>query len=91
MALNMGEASTVIPVHYVCFTTSVIFGMNILFKEYRSMNAVQLVSVLAGFGVLVIAVFLIQMFKNDANHADNTIMAKIPDSHNKRIACTGES
>jgi len=89
MALNMGEASTVIPVHYVCFTTSVIIGMNILFKEYASMNEIQLISVLAGFGVLVIAVFLIQMFKNDAN-AD-TAMSEMPSSHNKRIACTVET
>lgn len=66
MALNMADASTVIPIHYVCFTSSVIFGMNVLFQEYRSMEWRQLISVFAGFGVLVIAVFLIKMFKSNS-------------------------
>lgn len=62
-ALNLGDASTVIPIHYVCFTSSVIIGTNLLFQEYKNMAGVQMLQVSAGFVVLCIAVFLIQEFK----------------------------
>ena len=62
-ALNLGDASTVIPIHYVCFTSSVIIGTNLLFQEYKNMVAIQMIQVCAGFVILCIAVFLIQEFK----------------------------
>lgn len=62
-ALNLGDASTVIPIHYVCFTSSVIIGTNLLFQEYKNMAGVQMLQVSAGFVILCIAVFLIQEFK----------------------------
>lgn len=62
-ALSLADASTVIPIHYVCFTSSVIVGTNILFQEYKNMNVVQMIQVSCGFVILCIAVFLIQEFK----------------------------
>lgn len=62
-ALNLGDASTVIPIHYVCFTSSIIIGTNLLFQEYKNMIAIQMIQVCAGFVILCIAVFLIQEFK----------------------------
>lgn len=62
-ALDMADASTVMPIYYVTFTMSVLVAMNVLFREYENMEGAAGLSIFIGFGVLCCAVVLLQAFK----------------------------
>lgn len=63
-ALDIFNTSIVTPVYYVMFTTLVIMASAILFKEWRNMEAQDVVGDLCGFFIVVIAVFLLNAFKD---------------------------
>ncbi|XP_051869438.1 magnesium transporter NIPA2-like [Pristis pectinata] len=63
-SLDIFNTSVVYPIYYVFFTTVVITTSVILFKEWYSMSAVDIVGTIAGFGTIVLGVFMLHVFKD---------------------------
>ena len=63
-ALDIFSTSIVTPIYYVIFTSLVITASAILFKEWKHMSAVDVVGDICGFLVVVIAVVLLNAFKD---------------------------
>lgn len=63
-ALDIFSTSIVTPIYYVVFTSLVITASAILFKEWRHMDASDVVGDACGFLVVVIAVILLNAFKD---------------------------
>lgn len=63
-SLDTFNTSVVYPIYYVFFTTVVITTSVILFKEWYSMSAVDIVGTIAGFGTIVLGVFMLHVFKD---------------------------
>lgn len=63
-ALDIFSTSIVTPIYYVVFTTLVITASAILFKEWKHMRPVDVVGDACGFLVVVIAVILLNAFKD---------------------------
>lgn len=58
-ALDVFSTSLVTPVYYVFFTTFVLTASGVLFKEWNSMSAQDVIGNLCGFSTIVIAIFLL--------------------------------
>ncbi|XP_066247648.1 magnesium transporter NIPA2 [Euwallacea similis] len=58
-ALDIFDTSLVTPVYYVMFTTMVIVVSAILFKEWAHMEWTSILGVLCGFGITIVAIFLL--------------------------------
>lgn len=68
-SLDLFETSVVTPIYYVFFTTLVIVASAILFREWEKMSAEDTVGATCGFLVVVIAIFLLNAFKEmDVNY-----------------------
>lgn len=63
-ALDIFSTSIVTPIYYVMFTSLVITASAILFKEWKHMDASDVVGDVCGFLVVVIAVILLNAFKD---------------------------
>jgi magnesium transporter len=63
-ALDIFSTSIVTPIYYVIFTSLVIAASAILFKEWKHMTASDIVGDICGFLVVVIAVILLNAFKD---------------------------
>ncbi|XP_076993643.1 magnesium transporter NIPA4 [Tamandua tetradactyla] len=63
-ALDIFNASLVFPIYYVFFTTVVVTSAIVLFKEWHSMSAVDIVGTLAGFVTIILGVFMLHAFKD---------------------------
>ncbi|XP_063316001.1 magnesium transporter NIPA3 [Pelobates fuscus] len=63
-ALDVFNTSIVTPIYYVFFTTMVVTCSVILFKEWNSMNASDIIGTLSGFLTIIIGIFLLHAFKN---------------------------
>lgn len=63
-ALDIFNTSIVTPVYYVIFTTLVIVASAILFKEWRHMAASDVIGDLCGFFVVIVAVILLNAFRD---------------------------
>ncbi|XP_056658567.1 magnesium transporter NIPA3 isoform X2 [Monodelphis domestica] len=63
-ALDTFNASLVTPIYYVFFTSMVVMCSAILFKEWYSMNAADVIGTLSGFFTIVNGIFLLHAFKN---------------------------
>lgn len=63
-ALDLFNTSIVTPVYYVFFTTLVIVASSILFKEWRQLDAEDVLGNLCGFMVVIIAIILLNAFKD---------------------------
>lgn len=63
-ALDIFSTSIVTPIYYVVFTSLVITASAILFKEWKHMSASDVVGDACGFLVVVIAVILLNAFKD---------------------------
>lgn len=63
-ALDIFSTSIVTPIYYVVFTTLVITASAILFKEWKHMSVADVVGDVCGFLVVVIAVVLLNAFKD---------------------------
>lgn len=63
-ALDIFSTSIVTPIYYVVFTSLVITASAILFKEWKHMKPADVVGDACGFLVVVIAVILLNAFKD---------------------------
>ncbi|XP_051820881.1 magnesium transporter NIPA3 [Antechinus flavipes] len=63
-ALDTFNASLVTPIYYVFFTSMVVMCSAILFKEWYSMTAGDVIGTLSGFFTIVNGIFLLHAFKN---------------------------
>ncbi|XP_057696339.1 magnesium transporter NIPA2 [Corythoichthys intestinalis] len=63
-ALDIFNTSLVTPIYYVFFTTSVLTCSAALFKEWRRMDAADVIGTLAGFLTIVVGIFLLHAFKD---------------------------
>lgn len=63
-ALDIYNTSIVTPIYYVIFTSLVITASAILFKEWKSMDASNVIGDICGFLVVICAVILLNAFKD---------------------------
>ncbi|XP_048855285.1 magnesium transporter NIPA2 isoform X1 [Brienomyrus brachyistius] len=63
-ALDIFNTSLVTPIYYVFFTTSVLTCSAILFKEWESMSASDIIGTISGFATIIIGIFLLHAFKD---------------------------
>nr|XP_033783077.1 magnesium transporter NIPA4 [Geotrypetes seraphini] len=63
-ALDVFNTSLVFPIYYVFFTTVVLTTSIILFKEWVSMSALDIVGTICGFFTIILGVFLLHAFKD---------------------------
>lgn len=63
-ALDIFSTSIVTPIYYVIFTTLVITASAILFKEWKHMKPQDVVGDLCGFLVVIIAVIMLNAFRD---------------------------
>lgn len=63
-ALDIYNTSIVTPIYYVIFTSLVIAASAILFKEWKSMDASNVIGDICGFLVVICAVVLLNAFKD---------------------------
>ncbi|XP_053314403.1 magnesium transporter NIPA3 [Spea bombifrons] len=63
-ALDVFNTSMVTPIYYVFFTTMVVTCSVILFKEWNSMSASDMIGTLSGFITIIVGIFLLHAFKN---------------------------
>lgn len=63
-ALDIFNTSIVTPIYYVIFTTLVIIGSAILFKEWKHMKTENILGDFCGFFIVIIAVFMLNAFKD---------------------------
>lgn len=62
-ALDIFNTSIVTPIYYVIFTSLVIAASAILFKEWRHMEAEDIVGDICGFCIVIVAVVLLNAFQ----------------------------
>ncbi|KAM9694274.1 magnesium transporter NIPA4 [Trichechus inunguis] len=75
-ALDIFNTSLVFPVYYVFFTTVVVTSSIILFKEWHSMSAMDIVGTISGFVTIILGVFMLHTFKDL-----NVSFASLPHMH----------
>ncbi|MBZ3884420.1 Magnesium transporter NIPA4 [Sciurus carolinensis] len=63
-ALDVFNTSLVFPIYYVFFTMVVVTSSVILFKEWYSMSAVDIMGTLSGFATIILGVFMLHAFKD---------------------------
>ncbi|XP_067588492.1 magnesium transporter NIPA4 isoform X1 [Pseudorca crassidens] len=63
-ALDIFNTSLVFPIYYVFFTSMVVTSSVVLFKEWHSMSAVDIVGTLSGFVTIILGVFTLHAFKD---------------------------
>lgn len=63
-ALDIFNTSLVFPIYYVFFTTVVVATSIVLFKEWYTMSAVDIVGTLSGFVTIILGVFMLHAFKD---------------------------
>jgi len=63
-ALDIFNTSIVTPIYYVIFTTLVIAASAILFKEWKHMKPEDVLGDFCGFFIVIIAVFMLNAFKD---------------------------
>lgn len=78
-ALDVFNTSLVFPIYYVIFTSLVVTSSMVLFKEWHSMSAVDVVGTLAGFVTIILGVFMLHAFRDlDMSRAHLPHMHKAP-------------
>ncbi|CAH1187426.1 unnamed protein product [Phyllotreta striolata] len=63
-ALDLFNTTVVTPIYYVLFTSLVIIASSILFEEWMRMSTTDILGAFCGFSVMVIAIFLLQFYKD---------------------------
>lgn len=63
-SLDIFNTSIVTPIYYVMFTVLVIIASGLLFREWEHMKAFDILGCLCGFLVVMIAVFMLNAFKD---------------------------
>lgn len=70
-SLDLFNTSVVTPIYYVFFTTFVIIASAILFREWEYMSNEDVIGCFCGFLTVVIAIFLLNAFKDvDVSYND---------------------
>ncbi|XP_058802070.1 magnesium transporter NIPA2 isoform X2 [Phymastichus coffea] len=70
-SLDLFNTSVVTPIYYVFFTTFVIIASAILFREWECMSSEDVIGCLCGFLTVIIAIFLLNAFKDmDVSYND---------------------
>ncbi|XP_011865089.1 PREDICTED: magnesium transporter NIPA2 [Vollenhovia emeryi] len=69
--LDLFDTSVVTPIYYVFFTTLVIIASAILFREWTKMSAENILGASCGFLVVIVAIFLLNAFKEVDVHYGN--------------------
>lgn len=62
-SLDTFNTLLVYPIYYVLFTSVVLSTSIILFQEWRSMAAVDVVTIVGAFSVIVVGVAMLHLFK----------------------------
>lgn len=75
-ALDLFNTSVVTPVYYVFFTTLVIVASAILFKEWKHLEIRDILGNICGFLVVIVAIFLLNAFKDVDVSFNNVRMMK---------------
>ncbi|XP_020281527.1 magnesium transporter NIPA2 [Pseudomyrmex gracilis] len=70
-SLDLFDTSIVTPIYYVFFTTLVITASAILFREWKKMSVEDALGASCGFLIIVIAIFLLNAFKEMDIHYEN--------------------
>ncbi|EFN85932.1 magnesium transporter NIPA2 [Harpegnathos saltator] len=70
-SLDLFDTSIVTPIYYVFFTTLVIIASAILFREWQKMSAEDILGASCGFLIVIIAIFLLNAFKDVDIHYSN--------------------
>lgn len=69
--LDLFETTVVTPVYYVFFTTLVIIASTLLFREWENMSGEDILGSFCGFSTVIIAIFLLNAFKDVNIHYAN--------------------
>ncbi|XP_001605763.1 magnesium transporter NIPA2 [Nasonia vitripennis] len=70
-SLDLFNTSIVTPIYYVFFTTFVIIASAILFREWEYMSIEDVIGCVCGFLTVIIAIFLLNAFKDlDVSYTD---------------------
>ena len=70
-SLDLFNTSIVTPIYYVFFTTFVIIASAILFREWELMSVEDVIGCFCGFLTVIIAIFLLNAFKDlDVSYSD---------------------
>ncbi|CAL1677554.1 unnamed protein product [Lasius platythorax] len=70
-SLDLFDTSIVTPIYYVFFTTLVIVASAILFREWERMSVENTLGASCGFLIVIIAIFLLNAFKEvDINYGN---------------------
>lgn len=73
-ALDIFDTSIVTPVYYVMFTTMVIVVSAILFKEWANMEASSILGAVCGFGITIVAIFLLSSSHNSQTDVHSSVL-----------------
>lgn len=63
-SLDVFNTSIVTPIYYVIFTSAVLTCNGILYKEWKGLDTTDVIGVIAGFGTIIIGIFLLHAFRN---------------------------
>ncbi|KAL0565427.1 hypothetical protein V5O48_016601 [Marasmius crinis-equi] len=66
-ALDRFSVNVVNLLYYVFFTTSTILASVILFQGFNTSDATNIISLLAGFAVILLGVYVLNLSRNNAN------------------------
>ncbi|KAK8923638.1 hypothetical protein KSP39_PZI019223 [Platanthera zijinensis] len=77
-ALDTFNAAVISPVYYVMFTLFTILATMIMFKEWDSQDATQIISEICGFFTILSGTFLLQMTKDfcGSNSSEQPILSE---------------
>ncbi|XP_076766026.1 magnesium transporter spict [Xylocopa sonorina] len=70
-SLDLFEITIVTPVYYVSFTTLVLIASAILFREWENISVDDILGSSCGFLTIIIAIFLLNVFKEMDIHYEN--------------------
>ncbi|KOC68939.1 Magnesium transporter NIPA2 [Habropoda laboriosa] len=70
-SLDLFETTIVTPIYYVFFTTLVIIASAILFREWENMSIEDILGSSCGFLTIIIAIFLLNAFKEIDGHYEH--------------------
>lgn len=74
-SLDIFNTSIVTPIYYVIFTTAVLTCSAILYKEWKGMSPIDIIGTLAGFGTIIIGIFILNAFR-DFDDSLTTVQVK---------------
>jgi hypothetical protein len=80
-SLDVFNTSIVTPIYYVIFTSAVLTCNGILYKEWKGLDTTDIIGVIAGFGTIIIGIFLLHAFRNSTESTSFDIMRTKESTH----------